>query len=49
MRVSVRLSTDPGSSSDYTSASHSEQSLANGHDVTDDAVPVAGVIFKSEC
>jgi len=47
--VCVCVSTEPGWSSDYTSASHSEQSLANGHDVTDDAVPVAGVIFKSEC
>ena len=35
-------------SSDYLSASHSEQSLSNGDDVTA-AVPVAGVILKSQC
>ena len=37
--------TESGWGSNYLSASHSEQSLANSDDVTA-ALPVAGVIFK---
>ena len=40
--------TESGWSTKHLSASHSDQSLANGDDVTA-AAPVAGVILKSEC